>query len=1752
MCNVHIMSRWPGNHYNFSCYCQAFRVATIALLINLTFTAVSTAQTSPDYTWVQKADLPTVSGSSLNIEDLTLAVAIDSDQNIYTLSLENGIDKRDPDGNLIQENLISGDLLDSPRDIAVDEDGFIYVADYIASGSTFTDDGKIRVFDAAGNYLPEKTIFTSFYRPLGLDVSGDKVFVAEYYDGEQGPEQGSTFSRVRIYDKNSKAILRETKNVDIPLRIAVNSEGKIYVSQAGSGNTGTLIFDKDLVALGRLPDIISPGSVIVDALDFVHVIEYGSRVNFSEFINFDNLGLVEISSLAKDISDGVKNEEFFVKIFDPNDSFTGIILEQLDFPVDLAQKDCGHLYINNSEIFDGSFWGMYVPSKLEFDLEIYERIPSIDAAEAPHVACPAPILVDLPPGENTAIVTFDAPIATDLCGAQLSQTAGLPSGSNFSVGEHIIEFTAEDATGNTSICRFTIIVLQNEDLEPPQIQCPEDVNLAAGPTECTANAEYDLPKATDDSGQVELTLISGPAIGEAIGVGEFPVIYQAKDAAGNIATCEFAITVGDATAPAIDNCPGDQQEVLASEGFLLTDYTRDLVIEDCSEVRVEQNPAPGTILNESAEISIIAEDEFGNRSTCTFQVILTPEEVLEITTCPGAETLVLEENCSAILPDLRSGVETNIFSEITQEPAPGTVISEETTVRFTATDANADTDFCEITVDVVDRLYPEITCPADKQFSFDPQEGFEVPDFRSEAEATDNCTFELIQDPVPGSTIFSDRMIIITAVDASGNETSCEFALDVTEETPDPVEITSCPSSLVLELSAACTAVLPDLTAEISTSIDAEVVQAPAPGTVISEKTTVRFTATDANGNTDLCEITVSVADKLNPEITCPPDKRFSFDPAEGFEVPDFRSEAEATDNCAFELIQNPVPGSTIFSDRLIIITAVDASGNETSCEFSLDLTEETADPVEITSCPSSLVLELSAACTAVLPDLTAEISTSIDAEVVQEPAPGTVISEKTTVRFTATDANGNTDLCEITVSVADKLSPYLTCPADKQFSFDPQEGFEVPDFRSEAEATDNCAFELIQDPVPGTRIFTDKVIFITAKDAAGNETFCEFALDLTEETANPVEITSCASSQVLELSAACTAVLPDLTPEITTNIDAEITQEPAPGTVISEETTVRFTATDANWNTDLCEITVSVADKLNPDLTCPADKRFSFDPAEGFEVPDFRSEAEATDNCAFELVQDPAPGTRIFTDKVIFITAKDAAGNETFCEFALDLTEQTADPVEITSCASSQVLELSAACTTVLPDLTAEISTSIDAEVVQEPAPGTGISEETTVRFTATDANDNTDFCEITVNVEDNLAPEITCPGDTVMTWNAEEGYVLPDLTGNISVNDCGEVSLLQEPAPGTLLLAEQTITFSATDASGNRAECSFWLHLSAEEILSLSCPDEQLREIGENCGYVMEDFSSVATVNMENAVISQEPAPGTLVYEKTEITLNATAKGQNTSCSFSLDLIDSQPPKAQCVGTFTLTLNEQGTATLSPEQLDNGSKDNCGIISRSLSKTSFSTADVGTQTVTYTVVDTEGNESSCETEITIQAYKEADIICVEEITLQLNAERRAVIDPRSLFSGGTGTVQYSVSKEEFTCADIGSQVVQFSYTTPYDQGNCEIRVTVEDPDRNCELIIDEPEDPGHFVIISPNPGNGLVEIYSSADIEIEQANVFDMRGRFLLARNFSEGSPREKPYSIDLRKYQSGVYTVELETNSGKFIRRAIIKND
>ena len=78
-----------------------------------------------------------------------------------------------------------------------------------------------------------------------------------------------------------------------------------------------------------------------------------------------------------------------------------------------------------------------------------------------------------------------------------------------------------------------------------------------------------------------------------------------------------------------------------------------------------------------------------------------------------------------------------------------------------------------------------------------------------------------------------------------------------------------------------------------------------------------------------------------------------------------------------------------------------------------------------------------------------------------------------------------------------------------------------------------------------------------------------------------------------------------------------------------------------------------------------------------------------------------------------------------------------------------------------------------------------------------------------------------------------------------------------------------------------------------------------------------------------------------------------------------------DVTPPVAICKTASVTLVN--GSATITAADINNGSNDECGLVTLSVSKTSFNCSNIGANTVTLTVTDATGNTATCSTTVTV-----------------------------------------------------------------------------------------------------------------------------------------------------------------------------------
>ena len=192
------------------------------------------------------------------------------------------------------------------------------------------------------------------------------------------------------------------------------------------------------------------------------------------------------------------------------------------------------------------------------------------------------------------------------------------------------------------------------------------------------------------------------------------------------------------------------------------------------------------------------------------------------------------------------------------------------------------------------------------------------------------------------------------------------------------------------------------------------------------------------------------------------------------------------------------------------------------------------------------------------------------------------------------------------------------------------------------------------------------------------------------------------------------------------------------------------------------------------------------------------------------------------------------------------------------------------------------------------------------------------------------------------------------------------------------------------------------------------------------------------------------------------------------------------------------SVTLNPNGQATITAAQINNGSSDNCGIASITVSQTTFTCANIGANTVTLTVTDNNGNISTGTAIVTVIDSTLPTVI-TRPVTVQLNATGNATVTAAQVNNGSTdncGIASVTVSPSTFTCANIGANTVTLTVTDV--NGNMSTRtaiVTVQDvilPVVVTQNVTANLDANGQAIITAAQINNGSTDNCSIASITV------------------------------------------------------------
>ena len=444
--------------------------------------------------------------------------------------------------------------------------------------------------------------------------------------------------------------------------------------------------------------------------------------------------------------------------------------------------------------------------------------------------------------------------------------------------------------------------------------------------------------------------------------------------------------------------------------------------------------------------------------------------------------------------------------------------------------------------------------------------------------------------------------------------------------------------------------------------------------------------------------------------------------------------------------------------------------------------------------------------------------------------------------------------------------------------------------------------------------------------------------------------------------------------------------------------TTILWTATDAAGNSSTATQLVTVNDTEKPVLTAPADLTITTgaDATQCGATTDDTAlgTATATDNCGFTLTREGVPAGHFFPVGATTITwtATDPSGNTATATQLVTVVDTTPPAI---STAALDVPTGDGLCTATIGSLgttaadlcggTTLTGTRSDGAPLGDPFPvGT-----TTITWIATDVAGNASSLTQTVKVSDVEIPTLALPAVAEQFTGAGAtscaALVSDETLGTpVAGDNCGvTVTRTGVPEGNLFPIGTTTITYTATDPSGNSATATQTVTVTDNTPPSLSVPGDLTLETGANatgCGMAVANAALGTASASDNCLATLDragvPAGNVFPLGTTTITYTATdASGNTATATQKITVVDTTPPSITTANLETTTDTGLCGATLT--DLGTAAADNCGAITPSGVRSDGAALGdpfpEGTTTITWTATDAAGNTATATQTVTV-----------------------------------------------------------------------------------------------------------------------------------------------------------------------------------
>jgi hypothetical protein len=750
-------------------------------------------------------------------------------------------------------------------------------------------------------------------------------------------------------------------------------------------------------------------------------------------------------------------------------------------------------------------------------------------------------------------------------------------------------------------------------------------------------------------------------------------------------------------------------------------------------------------------------------------------------------------------------------------------------------------------------------------------------------------------------------------------------------------------------------------------------------------------------------------------------------------------------------------------------IKVKDDNGNTSTCTATLTVID-TSTPTAI--CQNKTVQLNNNGNASITPESINNGSTSLcelTFELDQSTFDCSDVDNPVTVTLTATDNNMNFSTCTAVVTVEDNIAPVAECQ-DQTVQLDTNGEASIMPSQVDNNSSDNCddlSFSLDQTTFNCDDVGSPVSVELTVTD--GSNLFATCTATITVED-NVAPNANCQNLTIaLDANGAANITTSQIDDNSSDNCGAVSLSLNQTSFDCSEvgDNTVTLTVTDANGNSSSCDATVTVQDNIMPNAICQ-DVSVQLDNNGEASITTDQVNNGSNDACgglSFGLSQMIFDCNEVGNNTVT-LTVTDENGNSSTCDATVSVADNMMPDAQCQDITIQLDNNGAASITTdQINNGSSDNCATISLSLNQTSFDCNNVGNNT-VTLTVTDANGNSSSCDATVSIEDDSAPIASCKNLTANLNNAGSLEITADQINNGSSDNCGAVSLsLNQTSFDCSEVGNNTVTLTVTDANGNSSTCDATVTVQDNTNPTALCQNVTAVLDGNGDASVTAEqvnngsFDNCGTISLS---LNQTDFDCAQVGAVT-VTLTVTDNNENSStCDATIMIEDNTIPTALCINP-TIQLDDNGLATITPLHIDNGSYDNCEVDELSIDNKNFDCSNVGSNTVILTVLDVNGNSSTCTSTLTIEDNV-APLANCKDITVGLDETGNIIVDGQEVDNvswDACGIDTYVLDINTFDCTDLGDNPVTLTVTDNNGNSNsCNATITIVDntmPDLVC-----------------------------------------------------------------------------------------------